>query len=110
MTDDTAHGLAGDRQPRGDDLRSRAIRRLNKRRDFGRHLMIYLLVNAFLVVIWAVSGGGFFWPVFPIVGWGVAVLFNAWDIFQSGDPDEARITREMDRIRHESQQPPGSVA
>jgi uncharacterized membrane protein len=95
--------MAANAGSQGDDLRLRAIKRLQKRRDFGRHLVIYVVVNAFLVVIWAVSGAGFFWPIFPIVGWGIGVLFNAWDIYQSAGPDEDRIEREMDRMQRERQ-------
>ncbi|MEJ7583731.1 MAG: DUF1707 domain-containing protein [Acidimicrobiales bacterium] len=35
----------------------------------------YLIVNAFLVVVWAVTGFGYFWPVWPILGWGLGVVF-----------------------------------
>jgi hypothetical protein len=46
------------------ELRDRALTRLKKRRDFYAHVMVYLLVNAFLVIIWwMTSPGGFFWPV-----------------------------------------------
>ena len=34
--------------------RERAVRQLKKRHDFYGHIFIYVLVNAFLVVIWAV--------------------------------------------------------
>ena len=37
------------------------------------HLAFYLLVNVFLIAIWAVSGGGYFWPIWSILGWGLAV-------------------------------------
>ena len=37
----------------------------------------YLLVSTMLVLIWAVTGFGFPWPVFPLLGWGVPVL-SAW--------------------------------
>jgi class 3 adenylate cyclase len=43
------------------------------RQSFKIHLTLYLLVNAFLVGIWAASGGGYFWPVWSILGWGIAV-------------------------------------
>lgn len=83
------------------ELRERALKRLKKRRDFHGHLLIYGLVNAFLVVIWAVtSGGGFFWPVFPIVGWGIAVVMNAWDVYFSEDFSEEKVAREMDHLSH----------
>jgi len=42
------------------------VQQLKKRRDFYGHLLVYVLVNTFLVVIWAVvDSHGFFWPVFP---------------------------------------------
>jgi hypothetical protein len=54
---------------RGQAVRDRAAAQLKKRREFHGHLLVYLLVNAFLVVIWAVVDvQGFFWPVFPLSG------------------------------------------
>ena len=38
-------------------LRDKAVRRLKKRRDFFAHLLVYFLVNTFIVVIWAVTSG-----------------------------------------------------
>jgi class 3 adenylate cyclase len=37
------------------------------------HATIYTVVNAVLIAIWAVSGGGYFWPIWPILGWGVGL-------------------------------------
>ena len=76
-------------------LRARAIQRLKKKHDFRAHVLVYSLVNAFLVVIWAVTGADFFWPIFPIVGWGIGVVMNAWDVYRSEEPTEERIRREM---------------
>lgn len=80
-------------------LRDRAIRRLKKRRDFFAHLLVYLMVNSFIVVIWAITSHGFFWPIFPIVGWGIGVVMNAWDVWRGDDFDEDRIRREMARLQ-----------
>jgi hypothetical protein len=33
-----------------------------------------MLVSLGLVAIWALSGAGYFWPVWPIMGWGSACL------------------------------------
>lgn len=83
------------------EIRERAIKRLKKRRDFHGHVLIYLMVNTFLVVIWAVTTpGGFFWPVFPIVGWGIGVVMNAWDVYFAEDFDEGDIHREIERLEH----------
>ena len=35
--------------------RDKAVQQLKKRRDFYGHLLLYALVNAFLVVIWALG-------------------------------------------------------
>jgi hypothetical protein len=51
------------------DLRARAVIRLKKRMEFRTHLFVYIAVNAALVTIWVLTGGGFFWPMFPIVFW-----------------------------------------
>jgi hypothetical protein len=34
----------------------------------------YLAVMALLVAIWALAGAGYFWPVWPAVGWGFFLL------------------------------------
>lgn len=33
----------------------------------------YLAVSALLVAIWALTGAGYFWPMWPILGWGLCV-------------------------------------
>jgi hypothetical protein len=79
-------------------LRQIAVERLKKRSEFGAHLLAYVLVNAFLVAIWAMSDSGFFWPVFPIMGWGIGVAFNAWDVYRR-PPTEDRIRREIENLK-----------
>lgn len=85
-----------DEQP----LRERALSRLKRRRDFRVHLLMYVLVNAFLVVIWwVVNGeGSFFWPVFPLVGWGIGLVAHGYDVYYGEDFSEAQIRKEMDRL------------
>ena len=83
---------------RDQTARDRAVTRLKKRRDFRGHLLVYLLVNTFIVVIWAVTDAhGFFWPVFPIVGWGIGVVMNAWDVYWRPRITEQDIQREIGR-------------
>ena len=82
-----------------DELREQAILQLKKKRDFRTHIFIYVLVNAMLVVIWAVTGAGFFWPVFPIIGWGIGVAANAWDVYARKPISEDEIRRETERLR-----------
>jgi uncharacterized ion transporter superfamily protein YfcC len=80
-------------------LREQAVQRLKKKRDFHTHLLMYVAVNAFLVVIWAVTSAGFFWPIFPILGWGIGLVANAWDVYGRKPISEEEIRRESDRLR-----------
>ncbi len=81
-----------------DRLRQTALERLKKKTELGAHLLAYVLVNAFLIGIWAVTGAGFFWPVFPLLGWGIGVAFNVWDVYHR-PPTEERIRREIDDLK-----------
>jgi uncharacterized ion transporter superfamily protein YfcC len=81
------------------EIREQAIERLKKKRDFKTHVVIYVAVNAYLVVIWAVTSAGFFWPIFPILGWGIGVVANAWEVYGRKPISEEEIRREADRLR-----------
>lgn len=81
-----------------DDLRQRAITQLRKKRELEAHLIAYVLVNLLLVGIWAVTSGGFFWPIFSILGWGIGVAFHIWDVYSPEHPSEEKIQREMRRL------------
>jgi uncharacterized membrane protein len=81
------------------ELREQAVRSLRKKRDLRSHAVAYVLVNALLIAIWAVTSGGFFWPVFPLLGWGIALAFNAWDVYGRRPISEEEIRRETERLR-----------
>ena len=76
-------------------LREQALKRLKKRRDFRVHLLVYALVNGLLVVIWAMTDmRGFFWPIFPMAGWGIGLVLNGWDVYRREGFTEEEITAE----------------
>jgi hypothetical protein len=77
--------------------REAALKRLKDKRDFKSHVATYLIVNALLVVIWAVSGQGYFWPIWPILGWGIGLALNAWTAYFQKPISEDDISREMER-------------
>ena len=74
------------------------MKRLKKKSDFKIHLLIYVTVNAFFVTVWAMTGSAFFWPIFPIAGWGIGVIANAWDAYGRDVPTESQIRHEMDKL------------
>lgn len=81
------------------ELREKAVSRLRKKRDFRAHVFVYVAVNALLVVIWAVTGSGFFWPIFPILGWGIGIAANAWGVYGRKPISEDEIRRETERLQ-----------
>jgi hypothetical protein len=90
-----------------DDVRKQARKRLEKRRDFSAHLVTYVLVNAMLVGIWAITGAGYFWPAWVIGAWGVGLALNAWDVFFRRPITEGDIQREIERGRGSADTSPG---
>jgi hypothetical protein len=80
------------------ELRERAVERLRKKAEFRAHLLSYVLVNGFLIIIWAITGSSFFWPVFPIAGWGIGLAFHAWDVYRRQEYSEKQIQREIHRL------------
>lgn len=77
--------------------REEAVKRLKAKRDFRAHVVVYVLVNALLVVIWAVQGDrGSFWPGWVIGGWGIGLALNAWTVYFQRPITEDDIRREMD--------------
>jgi hypothetical protein len=83
----------------GDDtLRQLAVTRLRKKRDLQAHVIAYVLVNLLINGIWLVTGAGFYWPIFPLLGWGIGVAFHIWDVYAPETPSEDRIRHEMDRL------------
>jgi hypothetical protein len=81
------------------DLRQAAITQLRKKRGLQAHALAYVMVNLFLTAIWLLfSRDGFFWPIFPIFGWGIGLAFNIWDVYWPAKPTEDQIDREMRRL------------
>jgi hypothetical protein len=81
-----------------EELRALALKHLKDKRDFQAHLISYLTVNLLLVGIWWATGASFFWPIFPILGWGIGIVFHGWDVMSPG-PGPRQVQEEMERLR-----------
>jgi len=87
-----------------DDLRTRAEARVKAREDFRVHLLVYVLVNAFLWVIWFTTDGpgtsSVPWPLFASFGWGIGLIAHWWTVYGvNDDRREAEIQKEIRRLR-----------
>jgi hypothetical protein len=47
-----------------------------KRVEFRRHLIVFLVINTTLWLIWWLTGEGYLWPVWPLAGWGIGLIFH----------------------------------
>jgi len=81
------------------ELRATALASLKQRRGLERQLRLYTITNVTLVVIWALSGRGEFWPIWPIAFWGLALVWQAIAYNHRPKPiSEDEIEREMKRL------------
>jgi len=81
------------------------VRRL---RGFYSHLSVYLAVNAGLLVINLFSSPGRLWVVWPLAGWGMAILIHGFGVFLGGSffgaEWEQRKVRELVERRQQRRQ------
>jgi hypothetical protein len=80
-------------------MRAQAVKRLVAKRYLRIHAAVFALLNAVLVAVWALAGGGYFWPAWAVLGWGVGLAFHAWSVYGIRAISESDIQREMDRAR-----------
>ena len=86
-----------------DNLREKALANLKHRRGLQKQLKIYAITNVTLVIIWALSGRGDFWPIWSIVFWGLALIYQAWAFnFPEKPITEEDISQEVNRINSET--------
>jgi hypothetical protein len=81
-----------------DSARALARKRIEKRRNLQGGLVAYVVVNAALVGIWAVTGGGYFWPGWVLAMWGVGMVLGFWDYVRR-PISEADVEAELRRLQ-----------
>lgn len=87
------------------DAREIARKRIEDRRNFVPHLIVYLVTNAGLILLWVWAGGdGFFWPGIVLIAWGIGVLMHAWNAFFSKPISEADVDRELKRTGYPTEE------
>ena len=76
-----------------------AIERIQAKRGFGVHATVYVAVNLLLIAVWAITSRGYFWPIWPILGWGVGLGANYWSVFLRKPISDDEIRREVEKRR-----------
>ncbi|HXM58472.1 MAG TPA: 2TM domain-containing protein [Candidatus Dormibacteraeota bacterium] len=79
------------------NAREVALKRLKARRDFATHVVSYVVFNTAAVLIWYLTGHGYFWPGWLLALWGAGIVMHAWDVWGRRPITEEDIRRELDR-------------
>ncbi|GAA4397260.1 hypothetical protein GCM10023187_06450 [Nibrella viscosa] len=82
-------------------------RQAKARVGFKFHLRNYLIVNAFLWLIWLVStfvysdntwsGYRFPWPIWATLGWGIGLAMHYFRVYH-GDSERSMVEKEYDKL------------
>jgi hypothetical protein len=86
-------GVVGD-----GNARELAIQRLKMKEDFKGIVAGGALAIGVAVVIWALGDGGYFWPMWVMLGVGIGVVAQGWKAYgPSNQITEADVQREMQK-------------
>lgn len=76
---------------------------------FKMHALVYVIVNVLFVAIWwltsstktpgFVDGDDYFWPVWPMLGWGIGLVFHGVGAYGASRSWE---DREIERLREQN--------
>ena len=72
-TQDELAGLLEDLPAIGATVADRPPRQRCSREE----LTAFVVVNVVLIGIWAATGAGYFWPIWPLLGWGLGLVSHA---------------------------------
>jgi len=85
------------------ELRDQAVASIKRKNAFWNYAGVWIAVSAVVTIIWWFSTpGGYFWPVWPILGMGVAVPILGYSAYGRRGISEKRIHEEMKRLSGES--------
>jgi hypothetical protein len=95
-----------------EEIRKKAQERVKDKKGFYTHMTVYLIVNAFLWLLWVFTMGSINmmpgwgmrgwipWPLWVTVGWGIGLLFHCFGVFvfHSGW-EEKEVQKEIDKMK-----------
>ena len=79
------------------DARHAAVQRLQRKRGFVNYVVGAIGISIVMVIIWALSGRGYFWPGWVMAGFAVGLIFMGIGVFTNKPITEAEIQQEMQK-------------
>lgn len=81
-------------------MRKEAIKRVKAKQGFWRLFGVFAIVWVILTAVWAMSGGGYFWPMWAMFGMGIALLFVGWGAYgPQENVSEGQIDAELRKMQ-----------
>lgn len=59
----------------------KAAKRVKAKKEFYNHLATFVVMGAFFFLLNAVTAWGSWWFYWPMLGWGIGILFHYIDVF-----------------------------
>lgn len=81
------------------DIDALARKRVKSQLGWYKHLAVYLLVNALLISMSVWQGRN--WAIFPLFGWGIAVVLHGVSVWFAGTGSQLRenmVERERQKL------------
>lgn len=87
------------------DERERHLwKQAKKRVEFRQHLYSYIIINGMFWAIWFFTGRNhsdyeiFPWPVWPMLGWGIGIAFDAYNTYWGSSLNS--VEREYEKLKN----------
>lgn len=82
-------------------LREQAIHQIKRKREFGMACVGAVILWILMIVIWAISGQGYFWPAWVVLGTLVALGGQALSLWgpRSRPISDADIQAQMSKMK-----------
>jgi hypothetical protein len=78
-------------------IRGKAKSRVRKKLGFYWHFLVFVLANAAMIAINLEHSPDYHWFVWPLAGWGAALVLHGFATFQGSAMSEAMIEAEVKR-------------
>jgi len=59
----------------------KAKKRVKRIKGFYQHLLIYVCVNTFFIIVNLLKPNDGYWFIFPLLGWGIGLFCDAASVF-----------------------------
>ena len=95
-----------------EELMKLARKRVKAKQGFRIHLSAYILVSILLLVIFFCTSTSYFWPVWPLAGWGIGIVFHALAVFTNvfHADNQGKVMKEYEKLKQAAAPPAGKDA